>query len=174
MFGRLWNCLMLITVDLGQHLPPTGQQTILPWPDIMIGTIKHRENAPFVFQVREPRFGVKLPDPYITRQFWSKRSKVEVANWASGGSKSPDRFQEKSKYWIFWNSVRGVLEGFGLIQKWFVLAQTDVGRVWKCLCKSKRSKVVVSYLAKEGRKSGWKQSGSRSEASGDAWDGFGW
>ena len=75
---------------------------------------------------------------------------------------------------FFWNPVRGVLEGFGLIQKWFVLAQTDVGRVWKCLFKSKRSKVVVSYLAKEGRESGWKQSGSRSEASGDAWDGFGW
>ena len=40
----VWKCLGLSNAHLGwsgtTHLPPTSQQTILPWPDIMMGTIR--------------------------------------------------------------------------------------------------------------------------------------
>ena len=55
MFGWLWDYLLLNKVDLGQlpltHLPPTSQQTILPWPDIMIGTDPGPELGSAIFHL---------------------------------------------------------------------------------------------------------------------------
>ena len=55
MVGWLWGCLMLIKVDLRQlpidTFPPTSQQTLLPYPNIMIGTEVAGELGEFIFDI---------------------------------------------------------------------------------------------------------------------------
>ena len=41
MFGSFWDCLLLIWNHFAKaHLPPTSQQTISPFPEIMLGKIQ--------------------------------------------------------------------------------------------------------------------------------------
>ena len=61
------------------------------------------------------------------------RSKVEVANWASGGQSHFTDFKKKSKSRIFWTSVRGVWDDFGWLKSCFYWSRLMFGSVWTCL-----------------------------------------
>ena len=114
MFGSVWECLMLIWDNFPlTHLPPTSQQTILPWPDIMIGTKPALHLGSAIFHLLLCHL---LPQTCPSIKYLRKNAKQVKSGSCQlslGGSKSLDRFQKKSKYWIFWTSVRGVWDGFG-------------------------------------------------------------
>ena len=54
MFGSVWDCLLLIWDNFSlTHLPPTSQQTISPFPEIMIGKNLRLPYCFVIFQLRE-------------------------------------------------------------------------------------------------------------------------
>ena len=129
MFWWLWDCLLLIKVDLGQHplthLPPTSQQTILPWPNIMVGSRWALQWGSAIFQVRDPIFWLKVSNTCSILGKLRNRSKVEVANWASG-VKVTWPISKKIKKSDFLNFGQRCLGWFWLIERLSVLAQIDV------------------------------------------------
>ena len=127
MFGGLWDCLLLIKVDLGQHplthLPPTSQQTILPWPDIMVGSRRALQWGSAIFQVRDPIFWLKVSNTCsIPGKLWN-RSKVEVANWASGGQSHLTDFKKSQNIGFF--ELRSEVSGMVLVDRKVVCIGPD-------------------------------------------------
>ena len=50
--------------DWFDTFPPTSQQTLLPYPNIMTGTIKHPKRCSAIFHVRDLIFWLKAVNPY--------------------------------------------------------------------------------------------------------------
>ena len=65
MFGSVWDSLILVWDNFPlTHLPPTSQQTISPYPEIMIGKILRSTEHFLIFQVRDLLLRLNTASPY--------------------------------------------------------------------------------------------------------------
>ena len=136
MFGSAWDCFMLTWDNFSlTHLPPTSLNHPSPFPEIMIGTKEDPNWCSAIFPLYWPIFWLRTVYPCTMRRKLVPEAEEEVANWASGGSKSFDRSQNLPKFGFFqtWSEASGdVWDGFGWEKSCLYWSLLMFGSAWDC------------------------------------------